>query len=130
MLFYSKLFSWYTRVFLKGIWKRISHALTTSWIRVEYKFKTTFKSKFLNICFKRQKISNWILRCNLNQIRHVPQVIKSSQVKVMTLTLTWLFDFFHSMKFFFFHYFDSKKGPNSLKFWQKCKILIKQPFGT
>ncbi len=30
----------------------------------------------------------------------------------------------------FLHYFDSKKGPNNSKVYQKCRILIKWYFGT
>ena len=43
----------------------------------------------------------------------------------------WL-DFltFFTIFSFFVRYFDSKKGPNSLKVCLKCKILTKWPFGT
>ncbi len=63
--------------------------------------------------------------------------VKSSQVKVMTLTFLFFSkksNFFsksqksHSHDFDFFRYFDSKKGPNCPKV--KCKILTKWPFGT
>jgi hypothetical protein len=54
----------------------------------------------------------------------------SKKVKVMSLTLTWLSDFFHYFFDFFFRFFDSKKGPNCPKVCQKCKLLTKWPFGT
>jgi hypothetical protein len=47
----------------------------------------------------------------------------------MTLTLTWLSDFFHYF-FDFFSLFWFKKGPNCPKVCLKCKILTKWPFGT
>ncbi len=53
-----------------------------------------------------------------------------SQVKVMTLTLTWLSDFFLYFFDFFFVILIQKKGPNCPKVCQKCKILTKWPFGT
>ena len=78
-----------------------------------------------------QKTGKEVLGDNIQAriTRLVPQVTKSSQVKVMTwlwLDLLTFFTFFS----IFFSLFWFKKGPNCPKVCQKCKILNKWPFGT